>query len=197
MPPPVAPLPLSLVTLVLGAGAVAVAPPAAALCAAVTLEEFVADADSLVVAEVERSDEDRADLLVEEVWSGPDRPERLTVVTGQLRPGVSSSADIRLREGWHYLVDLDGDPPSTNACAVMTVDDEAAVAAVRPADARDPVVEEAAVVGAGDPDAGSGADGADDAGPPVAAALGTGALALAVVGAGAVVLRRRRGPRRG
>jgi len=186
MPPPVAPLPLTLVTLLLAAGAVAAAPPAAASCAAVTLEDFVADADSLVVAEVERSDEDRADLLVEEVWSGPDRPGRLTVVTGQLRPGVSSSADIRLREGWHYLVDLDGDPPSTNACAVMTVDDEAAVAAVRPADARDPVVGEAAVVGAGDP-----GDGADDAGLPVAAAVGAGAVALAVVGAGAVVLRRR------
>ena len=201
MPPPVAPLPLTLVTLVLAAGAVAAAPPAAALCAAEEPEAVVArlleDEVPLVLATVTAQARPEADLLVEEVWSGPDRPQRLTVGTGQWDPGVFSEGDQDLAVGRRYLLTLDDrdQPPRIGYCATVLLDgvpeDAGLLAAVRPDDARPPVVPRATVQDAAHRGPGDG----DVASVP--RGVGAGAAAAVVVGGGALLVARRRGARRG
>ena len=146
----------SLVALSLTAAAVlAPAAPAAASCAAGYDVADLARADGgVVVVEVLEQRGPRAHLQVEEVWSGPDRPERLWAITASTDPRVHSSGDRYLGRGARYVLALSTrDVPSTSECKMFRVDDGSGtlsvtdaprtsvrdVGAARPGDSRAPL----------------------------------------------------------
>ncbi|RJK94857.1 hypothetical protein [Vallicoccus soli] len=122
---------------VLVAGA-ALAPPAVASCAGEVTLVGLAGAPEALLVRVEEQRGPRARVTVQQVWSGPDRPPEVWVVTGETERGVSSSLDVELVVGRLYVLAVHGDALRTSACTALAVTlDEARAAA--PAAARAPV----------------------------------------------------------
>lgn len=126
----------------LALGWVIAAPPASASCVV-----FGDDAEMLAAAEVvfvgrvlATTNMDRwASVGVEEIWQGPELPERVEVIGGE-GPGVGSSVDRHYENGIRYLFALDvrGGTLHDTACT-MTRPWEADLVRLRPAAVRRPV----------------------------------------------------------